>query len=538
MAEKLPDTIAIYYPDKKILNNGFNYQTTTYRELKNNSNTYAKGLLQYGFNKGDRVVLMVTPSLDFFALTFALFKAGIVPILIDPGIGLKNLKECLNEAQPVGFIGVPKAQLARILFGWSRGSIKKIVNTGFSLNPNRALSAVFKLGQQSSFSLPETNPGDMAAIIFTSGSTGVPKGVVYSHENFVAQVELLQKTYNVREGEIDLPTFPLFALFNPALGMSSVIPVMDFTKPANIHPPFIIAAINKFQITNMFGSPALLNTLSIYCEANKIELHSLKRVISAGAPVQPKIVERLKKSFSSQACLYTPYGATESLPVSSADQDTITGIGKVGFALGRGVCIGHVCEGLEVKVIQISDSEVTNWNESLVLPGSNRGEIVVKGKNVTRSYFNREESTRLAKIQEGETFWHRMGDIGYFDEDDRLWFCGRKSHRVIVDDETLFSVCCEGVFNSHPDVYRSALVQLTQDGLNCAGICLEMEAGIDNKTLAVELNQLAQNNTQTKKIAQFFVHPSFPVDIRHNAKIDRGLLSQWAQSQWQKGRQL
>jgi len=531
MALKLPDEIAIYFPDRKDGDHHYHYQTLSYSELNKKSNTLARGLLAYGFAPGDRVALMVTPSLDFFVLSFALFKAGIVPVLIDPGIGLRSLKSCLAEAAPVGFIGVPKAQLARMLFGWSRKTITRVVNVGLSFNRRRSLRALMALGEQSDRQPAPTQPKDMAAIVFTSGSTGLPKGVVYSHGNFVAQVELLRRTYQVQPGEIDLPTFPLFALFNPALGMSSVIPVMDFTRPAAIDPQTIIGAIKQFNISNMFGSPALLNTLSKYTEQHQVKLPSLKRVISAGAPVQPKIVQRLVASLSADARLHTPYGATESLPVCSADQDTITGEGKVGFEAGQGACIGEICEGVEVAIVAINDWEIPHWDPALALPPYSRGEIVVKAKHVTRSYFNRDQSTRLAKIAEGDELWHRMGDIGYIDDRGRLWFCGRMGHRVVVDQQTLFSVCCEGVFNALPTVYRSALVRLDENGKTAAGICVELEPGAERGQIMTDLAERAAQCEHTAVIKRFFIHPGFPVDIRHNAKIDRDALSSWAKQQ-------
>jgi acyl-coenzyme A synthetase/AMP-(fatty) acid ligase len=526
-----PHDIAIYFPDRKNGDHHYHYQTLTYRQLNNKSNTLARGLLAYGFKPGDRVALMVTPSLDFFTLSFALFKAGIVPVLIDPGIGLKNLKRCLAEAAPVGFIGVAKAQVARILFGWSKKTINKVVNVGFSLNPTRSLPAILALGEQSNQQPARSKPTDTAAIVFTSGSTGPPKGVVYSHGNFVAQVELLRRTYQVLPGEIDLPTFPLFALFNPAMGMSSVIPVMDFTRPAAIDPQTIIAAIKQFNISNMFGSPALLNTLSKYTEQHQVKLPSLKRVISAGAPVQPKIVQRLVASLSADAQVHTPYGATEALPVCSADQDTIMGLGKAGFETGQGACIGEVCEGVQVAIIAISEQPIAHWQPAMALTPYSRGEIVVKAKHVTHSYFNRDNSTMLAKIADGDDFWHRMGDIGYTDDRGRLWFCGRKGHAVVVDQQTLFSVCCEGVFNALPGVYRSALVRLNEGGRTAAGICVELEPTTNREQIMTALIERAAQFEHTAIIQRFFIHPSFPVDIRHNAKIDRDALSRWADCQ-------
>ncbi len=224
---------------------------------------------------------MVPPGLEFFALFFALFKAGIVPVLIDPGIGLKPLKQCLDEAEPEAFIGITRAQLARVLLRWSPKSIRRSVTLG----PRLAWGGITlrglarRGGETGAPVLAGTRGDDMAAILFTSGSTGIPKGVVYRHRHFVAQVEMLRDTFGIRPGEVDLATFPPFALFDPALGMTTVVPHMDPTRPAQANPEYLVQAIEQFGVTNLFGSPALLKVLGRYCTQESLVLPTLKRVL-------------------------------------------------------------------------------------------------------------------------------------------------------------------------------------------------------------------------------------------------------------------
>ncbi len=531
MAEKIPNSPAIHCPTKKIAKYEYQFQSFSFLELKTDSDRIARGLLEYGFNPGDRVALMVTPSFEFFSLTFALFKAGIVPILIDPGIGIQNLKTCLAEAEPIGFIGIFNAHLARILFSWAKKSIQKKIYVCNWCFWGDSLKKIKTLGTDSDISLPRFTGDEIASIIFTSGSTGVPKGVVYKHRNFTKQVEIIRSLYKIEAGEIDLPTFPLFALFNPALGMSSVVPVMNFTKPAKIKPQIFIPIIKQFQITNMFGSPALLNNLSRYCEEHQVQLPSLNRVISAGAPMQPQIAKRVRKFLKPQAQLYTPYGATESLPVSNVSDQLILGIGQEKTKSGGGVCIGNIVHDIELKIIAITDDPIEEISQVEFVTQGQLGEIIVKGEHVTREYFNRASSTQLAKIKDGNSFWHRMGDIGYIDENGYLWFCGRKSHRVILKDKTLYTVMCEGIFNSHPGVYRSALVRAQKNKEHLPVVCIELEKGFSKQQVETELKQTAKKFEITQEIETFLFHPSFPVDIRHNAKIFREKLGPWAQEQ-------
>jgi acyl-CoA synthetase (AMP-forming)/AMP-acid ligase II len=538
MAERQPNTLAIVFPEGRDKQGRVSYTHYTYRQLAEESDIIARGLEMVGIRRGSRTVLMVKPSLEFFALTFALFSAGIVPVLIDPGIGIASLKACIDEVEPEAFIGIPSAHIARKLFGWGKKTIKKNVIVGRKIfNGLISLEEVKAEGRQNRlYEAAKTEAEDVAAILFTSGSTGVPKGVVYNHGNFVAQVQKIRKLYNIKPGEIDLPTFPLFALFDPALGMTTIIPDMDATRPAKVDPKKIIEAIENFGVTNMFGSPALIDTVSRYGAANNIKLPSLKRVISAGAPVPATVLERFSGMLSPDTQIFTPYGATETLPVSSVGSKEIINETRNLTDKGAGVCVGKPVEGMDVAIIAISDDVIPSWSDDLKLPNGQIGEIVVKGPTVTLSYFNREKSTIQAKIYESgkKSLRHRMGDLGYFDEHGRLWFCGRKSQRVIADTGTFFTIPCEAVFNVHPAVYRSALVGVTINGKIKPVICIELTPEAkktDKETLRKELLVMAIVHEHTQEIKHILFHQSFPVDIRHNAKIFREKLAIWAQKE-------
>src|SRR5439155_1048173 len=193
------------------------YVHYTFRQLDEASDRLAHALTAAGVRRGTRTVLMVTPGLEFFALTFALFKVGAVLVLIDPGMGIRNLGKCLAEAKPEAFVGIPKAHLARRVLRWSRATIRTTVTTGNRLFGGQySLRQLVKLGEaKGPLPVADTRGDEKAAILFTSGSTGVAKGVVYTHGIFAAQVEYLKKVYAIEPGEVDLSTFPLFALFAP-----------------------------------------------------------------------------------------------------------------------------------------------------------------------------------------------------------------------------------------------------------------------------------------------------------------------------------
>ena len=538
MARLQPDAPAIYIPNGHDGQQQTSYAQYSFAELDRQSGRMAAGLEALGIRRGVRTVLMVPPGFEFFALTFALFKVGAVPVLVDPGMGVKNLKTCLAEAQPEAFIGIPKAHLARLLLGWGKPTVKILLTVGRRLcwGGSTLQKILTKVPLDQPYATAATANDETAAILFTSGSTGVPKGAVYSHGNFSAQVEMLRQVYDIRPGEIDLPTFPLFALFAPALGMTSVVPEMDFTRPADVDPVKMIAAIEKFQITTMFGSPALINRVGRYGEAQGIKLPSLKRAISAGAPVPAAVLERFASMLSAGAQVFTPYGATEALPVCSIGSDEILAETRHATDQGRGVCVGKPVPNILLEIIAISDEPITHWDDSLKLGADEIGEIVVKGPQVTQSYFNRSESTALGKIADPDHdgFYHRMGDLGYRDGQGRIWFCGRKAHRVVTGQETLFTIPCEAIFNTHQEVFRTALVGVGTPGQQRPVLCIELEKGADTSRLAEihqELLAIGAEHAITRNIKTFLFHPAFPVDIRHNAKIFREKLAVWAGEQ-------
>ncbi|MDH3583041.1 MAG: fatty acid CoA ligase family protein [Phycisphaerae bacterium] len=540
LAARQPDTPAVIACQGRNVDGTIAATIWTYRQLNDQSDVIARGLGAFGIERGRRTVLLVPPGLDFFALVFALYKVGAVMVCVDPGIGVRNLKKCLDEAEPEAFIGNPKAHLARMLLGWGRRTnrINVTVPAGDRRPVRRGqtcnLSWIRQLGgEQGPPALAETRETDPAAILFTSGSTGTPKGAIYSHGNFCAQVQALKAAYDIAPGEIDLATFPLFGLFAPALGMTAVVPEMDFTRPGRADPAHILQAITQFQVTTMFGSPALLDRLGRHAASGPPrKLPTLRRVISAGAPVPAKVLANISDLLQPPAQVHTPYGATEALPVCSIGSKELLAETVSRTDEGRGVCVGRPVGDMEVRVIQVRDDAIERWSDDLLQPPETVGEVAVRGPVVTAAYHNRPAATARAKIPaEDGSFYHRMGDLAYFDASGRLWFCGRKSQRVKLADGDLYTVCCEGIFNAHPSVYRSALVGVPRRGQTLPAICVELEEAdrnIDRDQLTQDLLHRAQAHDHTRVIKHILFSRRFPVDIRHNAKIGRERLARWA----------
>ena len=538
-AAEQPESIAIAEPIKgrwqrRDLPLKERYRCMTFKELAEDSTRLAAGLQAMGVTPGTRLALMIPPSCEFVSWVFALFKAGVVTVLIDPGMGKKNMINCLQRVKTDGFVGISPVQAIRTVLRFKFPTARMNVTVGRRWFWGGPTSDQLRQTSPNQYTTFTANPQDPAAIIFTTGSTGTPKGVHYCHQNFYHQVLQIQQQYQIAPGERDLPAFPLFGLFNAAMGVATIIPEMDPTRPAHVNPENIIIPIQDWEVTQSFGSPALWETVGKYCEAHQTRMPSLRRILSAGAPVPPRVLQRMRNAMAEDGDMHTPYGATESLPVATISATEVLSETAAQTAIGRGTCVGNKFNGIDWRVIDIHDSEFNDISETVELDRGQIGELIVRGNVVTSHYVTHEQETRLHKIKDADSFWHRMGDVGYLDDENRFWFCGRKAHRVELTDQTVFTIPSEAIINQHQRVYRCAIVGVDNLGIQEAALIVEcwpehqVQSRKDEQQLLEELRELASSNTLTTCLKHFLIRDALPVDIRHNAKIFREKLAVWA----------
>lgn len=521
MASSAPTTAALKIPRGRTPTGDIDYLTLTFAELAAEVDAWQKKLSNAGIQSGDRTLVMVRQGLPLIAAAFALFSLGAVPVVIDPGMGFKNFLACVERSRPRALVGIPTARLLSHVCRRAFATVKIRVPASGSLTA-RLTSSGPQLSAASS-PLVQSRATDLAAILFTSGSTGTPKGVVYEHGHFDAQVRLIRATYDIRPGEIDLPLLPIFALFNPALGLTTIVPEINPKRPAALDPAAMVQAIRQENITTSFGSPTLWKKIGDYCIAQKITLPTLRRVLCAGAPV-PASLWKSSPTFLTHGQLYSPYGATESLPLASVSA------AEISDARGPGACVGRPVQEVTVKIITPTDLPLATLADAHELPLGEIGEIIATGPVVTRAYDALPAATALSKISSAEGIYHRLGDCGTLDADGRLWFCGRKAERVITAQGILYTEPCEQVFRTHPRASRCALIGLglAPDQLPAIVIETTVRTSEEARALARELRALALTHPYTAAIQRFYFYPKFPVDVRHNAKIHRLTLTAWA----------
>lgn len=505
------------------------YDAIDFAALAARIDAYERGLTEAGLRAAERVIMLVRPGVDFLALSYAVMGRGAVPVFIDPGMGVDAVVACMREAAPTGFIGVPRAHLLRLKAADVFGSLRFCVVAGrvslFGAMPLRRL-------RRSAAARPEPvarQADDPALVAFTSGATGRPKGVIFTNRMLTEQLAVFRGQFGFRGGEQDLPLLPVFSLFTAALGVGSIFPPLDPSRPLALVPAQIIRVMRDLGNQTSFGSPALWTKLADYCRRTGTSLPSLRRVFMAGAPVSPATIE-LVRTACPQAESFTPYGATEALPVTLAAATDLRGLPPITALTGeQGTPVGHAIEGVALRVVQPVDDPAG----ALLVDCPERviGEIVVSGGTVSREYLARPEANAASKILESGRVWHRMGDMGYLDAAGRLWFCGRKAHVVTTPDRVHHSVPVENVFNRHPAVRRTALIAV--DGRPALAVEPQgRRLGADaRRRLAAELRAIGAADPVTAAIRRFYFHDSFPVDARHNAKIFRDRLAEWAVTQ-------
>jgi len=473
--------------------------------------------------------MLVSPGVSFIALSYAVMGRGAIPYFLDPGMGREKLFRCIEEIAPDAFIGSPRAQILRLLKKKLFTKLKfYITASDWIFMGGRNLSYLKKF---SSRPLPAAQSPGTCLVAFTSGATGIPKGVVFTDSMVREQFRIFTEVFGIEADAKDLPLLPVFSLFTVALGVCSVFPPIDPSRPLAVESSKVMRIINDQGIKYCFGSPTLWKKISEYCIRSGSRLTTIEKIFMAGAPVPGKTLRRLK-TIMDRGETYTPYGATEALPATFISGTEILESEELPARGGEvGTLVGRAVPGVDIRIISPVDKEISDINEVVFLDSFEIGEVIVRGGNVSPEYFERPRATLQAKITDRDAFWHRMGDMGYMDQQGKLYFCGRKMHMVHSTERTFYSVPTERIFNKLEKVSRSALVSLSGA---TAGIVVEPnpeawpETDEEKQHFLSELREAAAAEELTSRITGFFFYKSFPVDGRHNAKIFRDQLSEWA----------
>lgn len=528
-AETMPYAFATLTPISISQEGQVVHQRRSFKVLDQESDAAARIFYADGIQKGTRTLLAVKPGHDLIVCMFALLKLGAVPIAIDPGMGWSKLLGCIQHTQPTALVALrPVAYLSHLPLKAFKSFSSRVAVGG---------SKWRKLLQDCTSATPlplaPATADTPAAILFTSGSTGTPKGVNYTHGMLDAQIQLIRHTFKIQPGEIDMAMLPVFALFNPALGMTTVTPILDPSRPAQADPAPIVATLRQEKVTNSFGSPAIWGRIASYCIINNIKLPSLRRLLIAGAPVPNGLLEDLR-TLAPNCEIHTPYGATECLPATTIESTEILKETVSATLNGQGTCVGRPVSGVEIKIIEEVNGSIPSLAQAKECGSDTIGEIIVTGPSVTHTYDQLPLATTRAKIRDGERVWHRMGDLGRIDQQGRLWFHGRCIEKVQSAHGTLTTEAIEPAFRNHEDVNRCALIGLGPAPKQIPVLVIEPKPESfpsndgERETFIKNLRIHARHHPLVHSIQHIVFQESLPVDVRHNAKIHRlKLAEEW-----------
>jgi acyl-coenzyme A synthetase/AMP-(fatty) acid ligase/alpha-beta hydrolase superfamily lysophospholipase len=457
--------------------------------------TYAEALHHRGVRLGDRIAVLVPPSIDLIAVVYACWRIGAVAVIADRGLGLRGLKSAIRASRVKHVIGPMKAITAARLLRWAPNA---------SLIRLSALTRSPRVAKLELVSAPEPGADDPAAVLFTSGATGPAKGVRYTHRQLYAQRDALQKTYNIIPTDTFVAAFAPFALYGPALGIATGLADMDVTSPGTLTAAALDDACRRVGATMVFASPAALANVVRTASADVVHLGKVRLVMSAGAPVPIKTLQEISR-LCPEAELHTPYGMTEVLPVADVSLTDLVRIGT-----GQGVCVGKPVSGCDVRIdpqtseLLVSAPWMSAGYDSLWLTQHNARPVVnTDGHSVT---------------------WHRTGDVGNLDTEGNVWVEGRLVHVIYTSRGPVAPVPLEIAIEAFPNVVRVAAVGVGPVDVEQIVIVIETIDSSDGPADA-ELSHAVRAALAPLTIASVWTTKKLPVDIRHNSKIDRTAVS-------------
>ena len=473
----------------------------------------AGGLVAAGVGPGDRVALLVPPSADLTAAVYAVWRAGAVVVVADRGLGLRGMGRALRAASLDHVIGTPQGLLA--------AAAMRLPGTRIATRP--APGAAYDLVglARTGGPLPDVDDAAQCAVVFTSGATGPPKGVAYRHHQVQAQVALIRDTYALTRDDRLVAAFAPFAIYGPALGIASVVPDVDVTKPAMLTAAALADAVAAVDATVVFASPAALRNVVATADRLKAlqrnDLQVVRLVMSAGAPVGLSLLRRVQEVLPG-AALHTPYGMTEALPVTDVSLTELVAAGA-----GDGICVGRPLAGVDVRVSPLSSSGAAD--AALTDRPGVSGEICVRAPHVKDRYDALWATQRRSARDAG---WHRTGDVGHLDDEGRLWVEGRLQHVVTTATGPLTPVGPEQRVEALPEVRAAAVVGIGPVGAQAVAVVVVLDGGTSRTPVAgLELTDRVRAVAGVD-VAAVLVRDALPVDIRHASKVDRAAVGRWA----------
>lgn len=494
------------HPLKKaiIIDSDKKKETVTYRELFEKTDSFSKALLEKGIRPKDRVIVMVPMSIELYIALLGIIKIGGIAVFADPWVSPFQMAKFCSYAAPKAYIGGFKAHILRLF----KKDLLNIDISVFSGNHSEmfknSIAAMTKNSKGSNL-IYQASKNDSALITFTSGSSGIPKGADRTHGFLNNQYEILTKEFSNNQNDVDMTSFPVFALKNLGQGITTIIPDADLKKISGIKPEKIIAQIKKHKVNTITASPPFFKKMEQYLSMNNFVIE-IDRIITGGAPVAKDDVIKWKKVFKNSK-IFIAYGSTEAEPVSAINADE-----KILYEDNplKGICTGRIIENVEAAIIDLKDQPSENFDKPCI---NKKGELVVTGPHVCKGYYKNPEADLENKLKDKKgRIWHKMGDTGYIDKENRFWLTGRV-HSVFYHKNTLIEpgIIENIIYNKFQNVKQVAVLKTDKEPV----VIISYKKSLPDQTAVRK--ELKKYNYDFKVI---ITQKNLPVDPRHNSKTD------------------
>lgn len=499
-------------------------RSVSFAELADDVGKTARGLSASGVRRGDRVALLVPPGIDLTVCLYACWRMGAVVVVVDAGLGAGGMTRALKSAAPDYVIGINKALAAARSMRWPG---KRIAVEPLGRSRRGALGVWASLDEIKNRGAdvaepPEPDADDAALVVFTSGATGPAKGVTYRHHQAQANRDALAEVYDIGPDDRLVAAFGPFALYGPALGITSVVPDMEVTSPGTLTATALAGAAAAVDATMVFASPAALKnvvaTAGDLTPALRSALGKTRKLMSAGAPVPAELLREVARLVPN-ADLHTPYGMTEVLPVADI---TLRELEEVG--IGDGVCVGFPAPGVEIAISALDGDGAATGD--LVNAANVVGEVCIKAPHAKDEY-DRLWITQHASAEPGG--WHRSGDVGHLDDTGRLWIEGRLFHIMKTAHGIVTPVAIEHAVEALPGFEMAAAVGVGPAGTQQVVVAAVPDEPVRRPRVADAELAATVRRAVAVDVAAVLLVPELPVDKRHNSKIDRTRVAEWAE---------
>lgn len=456
------------YPDKLALT--FQGNQLSYRELDEQVNKLARSLRRIGVRKGDKVGILMTNSIQFVLSYYAIARLGGVIVPLNIMLKGEELRYILDDAETKVLLTMDS--YLKTVEG-IRTELPKLEHVIGDVQQLIAEEIGEKVEE-------EVDPRDIVIYLYTSGTTGHPKGAMLSHYNLITNCEATKEHLELTNQDCFMCVLPMFHTFaatvcmNTPLYLGGTISIIETFIPANV-----LKALGEDKVTVFAGVPSMYTVLvNMDIPEGKYDLSNLCLCISGGSSMPVEVLNRVENRFGVR--ITEGYGLSETSPVVTMNPPTeARKPGSIGIAI----------PGVEVKIFDDQDRE---------LGMDEVGEIVIKGPNVMKGYYNLPEATEQA-FGSG---WFHSGDVGKIDQDGFIYIVDRKKDLVIVGGLNVYPREVEEVLYTHPAIAEAAVIGVP-DELRGEAIKAVVALKQGQKATEKELIKYCRDRLATYKVPRY-----------------------------------